>query len=103
MAACWAASLDPLTVFSLSRIVVLLCNTTEEQVAPKFVSNKHEVISMCRSFVTSQKSCSAVSLPHLLLGLVKAVRDKVNVLECGDETFLLAGGLGVKGPHTGLI
>lgn len=42
-------------------------------------------------------------LPHLLFGLLEALRHKVDLLEGGDETLLVTGGLWVEHLHTGLI
>lgn len=41
--------------------------------------------------------------PHLLLGLLEALRHKVDLLEGGNETLLVAGGLWFKRPHACLI
>lgn len=43
------------------------------------------------------------SLPHLLFGLLEALRHKVNVLEGGDETLLGAGRLWVEHLHGSLV
>lgn len=42
-------------------------------------------------------------LPHLLLGLLEALRHEVNLLEGGDETLLVAGRLRVKHLYTCLF
>lgn len=42
-------------------------------------------------------------LPHLLFGLLEALRHKVNLLEGGDETLLVTGRLRVEHLHAGLI
>lgn len=42
-------------------------------------------------------------LPHLLFGLLEALRHKVNLLEGGDKTLLVTGRLRVEHLHTGLI
>lgn len=41
--------------------------------------------------------------PHLLLGLLEALRHEVNVLEGGDETLLEAGRLRVERLHAGFV
>lgn len=54
------------------------------------------------SNITDQQS-SLSALPHLLLGLLEALRDKVHLLESGDQTLLVAGGARIKHLHTGLV
>lgn len=46
---------------------------------------------------------SVCHLPHLLFGLLEALRHKVNLLEGGDETLLVASRLWVEHLHAGLI
>jgi len=54
------------------------------------------------SNIIDQQS-SLEALPHLLLGLLEALGDEVDLLEGGDQTLLVAGGARVKHLHTGLV
>ena len=53
--------------------------------------------------LTLRKIYQVAWLPHLLLGLLKALGDKVDLLEGGDQALLVAGGPRVKHLHTGLV
>lgn len=51
----------------------------------------------------TMRSGTTRRLPHLLLGLLEALRHEVNLLEGGDETLLVAGRLRVKHLYTRLF
>lgn len=67
-------------------------------------ARSRQEFSSCSDCKTlTMRSGTTRCLPHLLLGLLEALRHEVNLLEGSDETLLVAGRLRVKHLYTCLF